>query len=89
MSYAIGLDYGVPNLLHTLFVAAMLAAHQTGDFRFFSLASAPRDWLACSFSSKSVQGLEEDMRMLRTTSTSAPRNRPTSLTTPTAGAVGG
>ncbi len=60
-SHAIGLDYGVSNLLHTLFVAAM-AAHQVGEFQIFSLIAAKL--VGLFHVGDVVEGLEEDLSML-------------------------
>ncbi len=60
-SYAIGLDYAVPNLLHTLFVAAMLA-NQTGNFDFFGTGCARL--VSLFHVGRPAPGLEEDLLML-------------------------
>jgi Zn-dependent protease with chaperone function len=57
-SYAIGLDHAVPNLLHTLFVAALLA-HQCGEFKLFGVCAARL--VGLFFIGQAVEGLEDDM----------------------------
>jgi len=60
-SYAIGLDHGVMNLLHVLFVAAM-AAHQVHDFNIFGVSAARM--VGLFFLGKPADDLEDDVELL-------------------------